>query len=100
MKWIDTHCHLYSEEFSHDIDELINRAKNAGVEKFYLPAIDSNTHVAMLALEAKHKECIAMIGLHPCYVTANYKQELATVMEWLEERRFAAIGEIGLDYYW
>ncbi|TKK69767.1 TatD family deoxyribonuclease [Ilyomonas limi] len=100
MKWIDTHCHLYSEEFSGDIDELLNRAKKAGVEKFYLPAIDSNTLEAMLALEAKHPACIAMIGLHPCYVNAGYEQELAIVKEWLDKRKFTAVGEIGLDYYW
>jgi TatD DNase family protein len=100
MRWIDTHCHLYSEEFNKDIDELIERAKNAGVEKFYLPAIDSNTLQEMLALEAKHAECISMMGLHPCYVNGSYEQELAIVREWLGKRRFAAIGEIGLDYYW
>lgn len=100
MKWIDTHCHLYSEEFNNDIDQLITRAKSVGVERFYLPAIDSSTLSAMLELETKYKECIAMIGLHPCYVTATYEQELAIVKEWLEKRRFVAIGEIGLDYYW
>lgn len=100
MRWIDTHCHLYSEEFNSDIDELIERAKSAGVDRFYLPAIDSNTLQAMLELESKHPECISMIGLHPCYVNANYGQELAIVKEWLDKRRFVAIGEIGLDYYW
>ena len=100
MRWIDTHCHLYSEEFSKDIDELIERAKSAGVEKFYLPAIDSNTLQSMLALEAKHPECIPMMGLHPCHVNANYEQELGIIKEWLDKRRFVAIGEIGLDYYW
>jgi TatD DNase family protein len=100
MKWIDTHCHLYSGEFSEDIDQLIERAQHAGVEKFYLPAIDSNTLQAMLALEAKNTACISMIGLHPCHVNASYLQELAIVKEWLDKRHFAAIGEIGLDYYW
>ena len=100
MKWIDTHCHLYSEEFNGDIDELIERANAAGVEKFFLPAIDSSTHEAMLKLEQKSTACIAMIGLHPCYVNAGYEKELMVVKEWLEKRRFAAIGEIGLDYYW
>src|SRR3954462_1417032 len=100
MRWIDTHCHLYSEEFNKDIDELVARAKKAGIEKFYLPAIDSNTLQAMLALEAKHPECISMMGLHPCYVNAGYEQELAIVKKWLEKRQFVAIGEIGLDYYW
>ena len=100
MRWIDTHCHLYSEEFSEDITDLIERAKNAGVEKFYLPAIDSNTLQSMLALEKMHPECIAMIGLHPCHVNTNYEQELAIVKEWLDKRQFVAIGEIGMDYYW
>ena len=77
MRWIDTHCHLYSEEFNMDIDELIERAKIAGVEKFYLPSIDSNSLEAMLLLEAKHAGCIPMMGLHPCYVTTNFEQELA-----------------------
>ncbi len=100
MRLIDTHCHLYSEEFKNDLTDLLARAKEAGVEKFYLPAVDSNALQAMLALEAKHAECVAMIGLHPCHVTANYKQELAVVEEWLHKRSFAAVGEIGLDYYW
>ena len=100
MRWIDTHCHLYSEEFNSDIEELIERAKGTGVDRFYLPAIDSNTLQAMLALESKHPECISMIGLHPCYVNATFEQELVIVKEWLDKRHFVAIGEIGLDYYW
>jgi TatD DNase family protein len=100
MRWIDTHCHLYSEEFSGEIDELIKRAEKAGIEKFYLPAIDSTTLQAMLALEKEYPACVAMIGLHPCYVNAGYLQELELVKTWLGKRTFAAIGEIGLDYYW
>lgn len=101
MVIIDTHCHLYSEEFKGDIDAVIERAKNYGVEKFYLPAIDSETMDAMFALENKYPgHCIAMMGLHPCSVKANYKEELQIVHEWLAKRNFAAIGEIGLDFYW
>jgi TatD DNase family protein len=100
MRWIDTHCHLYSEEFSQNIDELIERAQGVGVEKFYLPAIDSHTLPAMLALEEKYATCIAMIGLHPCHVNANFEQEITIIKGWLQKRGFAAIGEIGLDYYW
>lgn len=97
----DTHCHLYSEEFTADIDDVINRAENEGVNKFYLPAIDSTTHEQMILLEEKYPgKCIAMMGLHPCYVKENYLNELQLAEEWLGKRKFAAIGEIGLDFYW
>lgn len=101
MLLIDTHCHLYSEEFAADIDKVIERAETEGVKKFYLPAIDSTATDAMLALEARFPgKCIAMMGLHPCYVKDNYKDELKAVEAWLSKRKFAAVGEIGLDHYW
>ena len=101
MILIDTHCHLYDEQMIADIDLVIERAVAAGVQKFYLPAIDSTTTVAMLSLEEKFPgKCMAMMGLHPCHVTENFKTELEMVAEWLTKRNFAAIGEIGLDYYW
>ncbi len=101
MKLIDTHCHLYSEEFKDDIDEVIKRSRAEGVCQFYLPAIDSSSLVAMLELEKQYpNECIAMMGLHPCYVKENYKEELKIVEDQLAQRSFAAVGEIGLDFYW
>lgn len=101
MTLIDTHCHLYAEEFAASIEQVILRAEEAGVKKFYLPAIDSSATEAMLALENRFPgKCIAMMGLHPCYVKENYKEELAQVQDWLTKRKFAAVGEIGLDYYW
>lgn len=101
MKLIDTHCHLYVEEFKNDVDAVIVRAQAQGVEQFYLPGIDSESIPAMLALEASYPGvCKAMMGLHPCYVKENYLQELNMVQYWLEQRDFPAIGEIGLDYYW
>lgn len=101
MTLIDTHCHLYSEEFAGDIETVIENAGRIGVTKFYLPAIDSTATDSLLALEAKFPgKCIAMMGLHPCYVKENYKEELELVNSWLAKRKFAAIGEIGLDYYW
>ena len=97
----DTHCHLYSEEFTTDIDTVVQLAENEGLQKFYLPAIDSTATEAMLALENRFPgKCIAMMGLHPCYVKENYKPELEAVNNWLKQRKFAAVGEIGLDYYW
>lgn len=101
MELVDTHCHLYGEEFTADIDQVIERAKAAGVKRFYLPGIDSTAIPSMLELEARFPgECIAMMGLHPCYVKENYLEELEVVRQWLQQRKFAAVGEIGLDFYW
>jgi TatD DNase family protein len=98
---IDTHTHLYLEQFDKDRDEMIQRAVETGVEKFYLPNIDSSSSDSMLALEAKYPErCFAMMGLHPCSVKENYQEELAIVKEWLDKRPFCAVGEIGIDLYW
>ncbi len=99
-QFIDTHCHLYSDEFTNDRNDVFTRSATAGVTKFYLPAIDSGTHEAMIALEKNFPQCKAMMGLHPCSVDQNYQNELNIVKEWLNKRLFAAIGEIGLDYYW
>jgi TatD DNase family protein len=97
----DTHCHLYSEEFTGDIELVMQRASAEGVQKFYLPAIDSTAIDAMLALEIAYPgKCIAMMGLHPCYVKENFQNELDIVSGWLAKRKFAAVGEIGLDHYW
>lgn len=101
MVLIDTHCHLYSTEFGTENQEIINRARALGIEKFYLPAIDSEVIEAMLALEAANPGvCYAMMGLHPCSVNEKVEDELAIVLEWLNKRPFAAVGEIGLDFYW
>ncbi|MEP6947768.1 MAG: TatD family hydrolase [Ginsengibacter sp.] len=101
MKFIDTHTHLYLKEFFTDIDEVLQRAEAEGVERFYLPAIDSSETAAIFDLEKKFPgKCIAMAGLHPCSVKENYKEELHKVNTMLEQRKFAAIGETGLDFYW
>lgn len=97
----DTHCHLYLDEFKTDINEVMMRALEADVKYFYLPAIDSNTHNLMIDFEKAYPaQCFAMMGLHPCSVKNNVKEELDQVEQWLGKRRFAAIGEIGLDFYW
>jgi len=101
MYLVDTHCHLYSEEFELDQEAVLQRAFSEGIKKFYLPAIDSSAIPAMLALEKKFPgKCMAMMGLHPCYVKENFQQELIVVKDWLSNRNFSAVGEIGLDYYW
>jgi len=99
--YIDTHCHLYLPEFDEDIDFVLQRAEQESVRKFYLPAIDNSTHEKMLSLETQFPgKCIAMMGLHPTSVKENYEEELLRVEQWLGKRRFAAVGEIGLDFYW
>ena len=101
MNLTDTHCHLYSDEFKNDIEEVLQRAQHEQVNRFYLPAIDSETHDAMIALEQTYPgKCIAMMGLHPCSVKEDYIKELELVEEWLGKKQFPAIGEIGLDFYW
>ena len=98
---IDTHAHLYDEQFSSDIAEIISRAQTNGVEKVYLPNCDSTTIPAMMDLVKQYPGyCIPMIGIHPCYVKESYEVELKIMQEWLDKAEFAAIGEIGLDYYW
>ncbi|HSB92803.1 MAG TPA: TatD family hydrolase [Flavitalea sp.] len=98
---IDTHCHLYAEGLLEQADEIIDRAREKGISQFYLPAIDSSTHEGMVRLESRYPSvCFAMMGLHPCSVDAGFRDELAVVKGWLDKRRFVAIGEIGLDYYW
>lgn len=101
MQFIDTHAHLYLPEFSEDVDAVLSRTKEAGVEAVYLPNIDSRSTAAMLALESKAQGyCHAMMGIHPCSVTDNFENELRHAEEWLHKRTFCAIGEIGMDLYW
>ena len=101
MSFVDTHCHLYVEDFAEDIEGIIQRAENEGVKKFYLAAIDSDSTKALLGLEKRFRgKCFAMTGLHPCSVKANFEEELKLVEQSLKARKFVAIGEIGLDFYW
>lgn len=101
MHFIDTHAHVYAPELATDIELVIKNAISAGIEKILMPAIDSASLEAMLKVEQQFPDhCIAMMGLHPCYVKENYKAELKLVEEWIAKRKFIAIGEIGLDYYW
>lgn len=103
MKLTDTHCHLYLQDFDADFNEVIQRAIFGGVEKIFLPAIDSGTHQRLFQLcKYSNSECelLPMMGLHPCSINENFETELNLVKELLEKQKFYAIGEIGLDYYW
>jgi TatD DNase family protein len=97
----DTHTHLYSEAFNEDRKEIMQRAIDVGVTRFFIPAIDSTYTKTMLQLEQDYpKHVFLMTGLHPTSVKANYKEELKQVEDLLGKRAFVAIGEIGIDLYW
>ncbi|RYE22348.1 MAG: TatD family deoxyribonuclease [Sphingobacteriales bacterium] len=99
--FIDTHTHLYDEQLMAEEEAMIQRALDAGVHRMYMPNCDSSTIEGMMHLAQKYPQhCLPMMGLHPVYVKENYKGELAIVQEWLGKQKFAAVGEIGLDYYW
>jgi TatD DNase family protein len=101
MRFIDTHTHIYDESLLPEFDTILNNAISNGIDKMIMPGIDSSCINDMLLLESKYPDhCIAMMGLHPCYVKENYEQELEIVAGWLAKRKFVAIGEIGLDFYW
>lgn len=101
MELIDSHCHLYLPAFADDINEVMERARMAGVKRFYLPAIDRENESLLFDLESRFPgECFAMQGLHPCSVKEDFLEELKRVETSLALRNFAAVGEIGLDFYW
>lgn len=101
MILIDTHTHLYAEEFDLDRNQAIERCIEKGIDKLFLPNVDSESISRMLKLESDYpNHCYAMMGLHPCSVNQNYASELAIVKSWLDKRNFIAIGEIGIDLYW
>ena len=105
---IDTHSHIYAEEFDADRDEAIRRAREAGVERLLLPAIDSESHGRLFDTVRRYPDhCTPMMGLHPTSVNDNphWREELALVESYLCSPpegvgRFCAVGEIGLDLYW
>jgi TatD DNase family protein len=101
MELIDTHCHLYDPALAEDIDAVIRRALAAGVGRFYLPAIDRHSEAALFDLENRYPDvCFAMQGLHPDSVKGDVEEALQHVKQSLAARRFTAVGEIGLDFYW
>lgn len=102
MKLVDSHSHLFLEEFLEDLPQVIERAKTAGVSHIFMPNIDSTTITPMLKVCSEYEGyCYPMIGLHPTSVKADYEKELhAVAQELASSDRFVAIGEIGMDLYW
>lgn len=99
--WIDTHAHVYSEEFKADREDMLQRSKAAGIGKIYMPNVDHTSIDGMMEVELKDpQQYIPMMGLHPCSVKKDFEKELYLVEEWLAKRKFVAVGEIGTDLYW
>ena len=99
--FVDTHSHIYSEEFSTDRNDVIDRAMSAGINKIILPNIDSSTIKSMLDLaDSNPLLFIPLIGLHPTSVKEDFRKELQIIEYWFEKRKFSGIGEIGIDLYW
>jgi TatD DNase family protein len=98
---IDSHAHIYLDAFDDDLEAVLGRSREAGVQRIYMPNIDSGSIGAMLRLEERSEGfCRPMMGLHPCSVKEDYVQQLQLVEHWLEKRSFAAVGEIGTDLHW
>src|SRR5271170_2420637 len=99
--WIDTHAHIYSEEFKPDINEVLARCEEANVGKIFMPNIDHTSIDSMMEVEMKNPNHLySMMGLHPCSVKNDFEKELYLVEGWLNKRKFAAVGEMGTDLHW
>jgi TatD DNase family protein len=99
--WVDTHAHIYADEFDPDRSEMMQRAADKMIGKIFMPNIDHSSIDGMLDLEQKYPStCCPMMGLHPCYVKKDFEKELYQVETWLNKRTFSAIGEMGTDLYW
>lgn len=99
--WIDSHAHVYLQDFDTDREEMLLRCQEHAVQKIYMPNIDGTSIDAMMEVEIKYPgRCLAMMGLHPCSAKGHFEKELYLVEGWLAKRKFAALGEIGIDLYW
>jgi len=97
---IDSHAHIYLEQFDKDRDDVVGRAEAAGVNQILMPNVDTDTIDEMLEAEHRYTGCLAMMGLHPCSVDKHMDRQLYVIEEWLNKRSFIALGEIGTDLYW
>ena len=98
---IDTHAHIYHEDFLADRSDMLQRCMDQSVTKIFMPNVDHTSIDAMLELESRSSgQCIPMMGLHPCSVKKGFERELYLVEDWLSKRKFSAVGEIGTDLYW
>lgn len=99
--YIDTHAHIYAEEFEKDTTDVLENARSSGLKKLFMPNVDLLSIDRMLEMEHKYPDlCLPMMGLHPCYVKKDFEKDLYEIEAWLNRRKFAAVGEIGIDLYW
>jgi TatD DNase family protein len=99
--FIDTHAHIYADDFDGDRPDVIARCVENNVLKIIMPNVDHTSVDAMLEAESRFSNvCVATMGLHPCSVKKGFERELYLVEEWLAKRKFSAVGEIGTDLYW
>ena len=99
--WTDTHAHIYAKDFDEDRTEMLRQCDDSDIKRIYMPNIDHTSIDSMLEVEHLHpKQCVSMMGLHPCSVKKDFESELYRVEEWLAKRKFAAVGEMGTDLYW
>jgi TatD DNase family protein len=98
---IETHAHIYSDDYADDRTAMLDRAWQSGISQIWMPNCDHSTIAGMIDLTDQYPDrCLPMIGLHPCYVKEDFEKELLLVEEWLNKRDFIAIGEIGMDLFW
>ncbi len=108
MMLVDTHCHLYHRDFDKDLEQVVERAVANGIQKIFLPAIDSESHEKLIKLSetsfrVPHAEIriYPMMGVHPCSIKEDFEKELEIALGFLDNgKKYYAVGEIGLDYYW
>ncbi len=101
MRLIDTHCHLYGEQFDTDREQVIANAKRMGVDRILLPNVDLQTVAGMHELVVNHPGvCYPMMGLHPCDVKPDFEAEIAQLFSFFDTHTYCAVGEIGIDLYW
>jgi TatD DNase family protein len=101
MKIIDTHSHIYEEEFDEDIELVVERSRSAGVEYILLPNVDESSINRLKSLSERYSGyCLPMMGLHPTSVGKDWKEQLETISKMFDNTKYIAVGEIGLDFYW
>lgn len=99
--YVDTHAHIYHEDFKKDREDMFQRMSEQGIRSVYMPNVDHTSIDAMLELESRFSEvCFPMMGVHPCSIKKDFEKELYMVEDWLSRRKFSAVGEIGTDLYW
>ncbi|HPK09365.1 MAG TPA: TatD family hydrolase [Saprospiraceae bacterium] len=100
MIFVDTHAHIYSEEFKNDLDDIISRAKDANILEIFMPNVDLSTISLMNDVNARYPNCHCMMGLHPCSVEPDYQSVLKEIQRIFKESSYVGIGEVGIDLYW